>query len=197
MLHDPIAVDEHPSALLNYPQRLGKTVRPVGLPGGICQHGKRGLELPRYESRRGLAPGANDESACTAGRYLIVEASQLDGMREALASSELPHEVEQDVAPAAKLRQADLSALVGFQAEIRSGDSRFDVVVFGSHVSLVRRNHLAATFDALGECWFKSHQPRVGRQLAPMIHLLGNPMMQPLKLGGPCAVELLDLLPQL
>ncbi len=103
MLHDPIAVDEHPSTLLNYPQRLGKTVRPVGPPRGIRQHGKRGLELPRDESRRGLAPRANDESACPARRYLIVQASQLDGMREALASSELPHEVKQDVAPAAKL----------------------------------------------------------------------------------------------
>ena len=103
VLHDPIAVDEHPSALLNYPQRLGKTVRPVGPPRGICQHGKRSLELPRHESRRGLAPRANDESARPTSRYLIVQASQLDGMREALASSELPHEVKQDVAPAAKL----------------------------------------------------------------------------------------------
>jgi len=103
VLHNPVAVDEHPSALLNYPERLGKTVRPVGPPGRICEHGKRDLELPRRESRRGLAPRANGESACPASRYLIVQASQLDDMREALASSELPHEVEQDVAPAAKL----------------------------------------------------------------------------------------------
>ncbi len=102
VLHDPIAVDEHPSALLNYPERLGKTVRPVSPPGGIRQHGKGGLEPPRHKSRRGLAPGANDESARPASRYPIVQASQLDGMREALASSELPHEVKQDVAPAAK-----------------------------------------------------------------------------------------------
>src|SRR5450755_4061376 len=54
------------------------------------------------------------------------------------------------------------------------------------------RGSLARAFDALRERWLESDQPRVERELPAVIHLLRDPVMEPLHARSLVSVETQD-----
>ncbi len=102
--HDARFVQQNPPALLNHPERFGKAICPIGLTARVGEHGKWSLHFFRGKLGGRLPARPDHERGGSIPGDLVVEASQLDGVRETLLSRKLAHEVQQHALATAKIR---------------------------------------------------------------------------------------------